>query len=131
MGVKQLEEMDFFDLKLLKDKKGTLYVRNNDVFIYSGDDKIKMNNNHPGTIDPFGIETILNDNLPGRNKSNVLFIGDKVIHKLDHTKDTKGEGHFWFWQVEEYFALCFVTENNKAHKGTVYLLHAGNATHSL
>ncbi|QZA70646.1 hypothetical protein AH04_171 [Erwinia phage AH04] len=125
MTVRQLEEMDFFDLKLLAEKKGIFYVRDGEVFIYHGNDKLKIDPNHPGVIDPFKLE----ENIGVESTS--LKIGDQTAQKLDPTKDTKGNGYFWFWQHEEYFVLCFITETSKHHKGTVYMLRAGNATDSL
>ena len=130
MAVYQLEEMDFFNLKLLKDKKGIFYVREGKVFIYTGADKIKIDPTQPAVADPLGLKSALEEKVPGC-EPNPFLIGDKVGTQLDPTKDTKGNGYFWFWQREEYFVLCFVTETSKGHKGTVYMLRAGKATDSL
>ena len=127
MAIYQLEEMDFFQLKLLTDKKGIFYIRDGEVFIYQGVDKIKIDPTQPAECDPLGLKSTLKENLPGC-KPDTFLIGDKVGTQLDPTKDTKGNGYFWFWQRDEYFVLCFVTENSKHHKGTVYMLRAGKAT---
>lgn len=125
MAVYQLEEMDFFNLKLLKDKKGIFYVREGKVFIYTGADKIKIDPNQPSELDRILSKEVLD------TKPDTFLIGDKAAKRLDPAKDTKGDGYFWFWQHDEYFVLCFVTENSKGHKGTVYMLRAGKATDSL
>lgn len=130
MTVRQLEKMDFFDLKLLAEKKGIFYVRDGEVFIYHGIDKLKIDPKQPAVCDPLGLKSTLQDKLPGC-EPNTFLIGDKVGTQLDPTKDTKGNGYFWFWQQDEYFVLCFVTEDSKHHKGTVYMLRAGKATDSL
>jgi hypothetical protein len=125
MTVRQLEEMDFFDLKLLAEKKGIFYVRDGEVFIYHGADKLKIDPNQPSAIDPF--ETKEKTGV----EPNTFLMGDQVAKRLNPAKDTKGNGYFWFWQQDEYFVLCFVTEDSKHHKGTVYMLRAGKATDSL
>jgi len=130
MTVKQLEEMDFFELKLLAEKKGTFYVREGEVFIYHGTDKLKMSSKQPSAIDPSTLPSKVEKDKPETNPDDML-IGNKVGTQLDVTKDIKCDGVFWFWQHEEYFVLCFITDTSKTHKGTVYMLRAGNATDSL
>lgn len=125
MTVRQLEKMDFFDLKLLAEKKGIFYVRDGEVFIYHGADKLKIDPAQPSEFDRVLSNEVLDP------KPDTFLVGDKVGKRLDPTKDTKGNGYFWFWQRDEYFVLCFVTENNRHHKGTVYMLRAGKATDSL
>lgn len=127
MAVYHLEEMDFSQLKLLADKKGTFYVRDGEVFIYHGTDKIVMDNS---PSDPTGLGAVLKKNLPGSEPGSFM-IGDKVATQVDSTKDTRGEGHFWLWQYEVYFILGFVTQTSKHHDGTVYILRAGNSLESL
>lgn len=122
MTVRQLADLDFFDLKNLADQKGIFYVRNGEVFIYHGADKLKIDPHQPATCDPFNTKE-----ETGLDPDTFQF-GDATAKKLDPTKDTKGNGTFHFWQHDDYFILHFVTENNKHHKGTVYVLKAGKVS---
>lgn len=127
MTVRQLESLGFFDLKLLADQEGIFYVRDGEIFIYHSNGKLKINAEDPDAANPFGLTSTLEENLPGCSPDTFM-IGERAAKRLDPTKDTKGDGYFWFWQKDEYFVLCFVTEDSKHHKGTVYMLRAGKAT---
>lgn len=130
MSTIELKSLDFFDLKLLDNKEGIFYVRDGKIFIYYGNSKLNIDADHPDTADPFELRSALEDNLPGCEPDTFKF-GNTTAKRLDPTKDVKAKGIFCFWQHDEYFILNFVTENNRHHKGTVYLLRAGKATDSL
>lgn len=117
MAVYQLKEMDFFQLKLLADKEGVLYVRDGKMFIYTGADKIKIEHSNDSDFD-------LNDLPDSIRKLN-------PTNQVDFGKDKKESGVFHFSQMDDGYILYFITQGNGKYKGTVHVLKCGNATDSL
>lgn len=117
MAVYKLKEMDFFQLKLLADKEGVLYVRDGKLFIYTGADKIKIEHSNDDGFD-------LNE-LP----ESIRKLGP--TNQVDFGRDRKEPGVFHFSQMDDCYALYFVTQGSGKYKGAVHVLKCGNATDSL
>lgn len=106
-----IEDLDFFQIKLLESKKGTLYVRDGKGFIYQGSDKYHLTEGHPGEFDTEGEVDLLSKGKP-----------------MTFDKDIKIDGYFWMWQSDEYFVLVFIDSKRKQQP---VLLRAGNALDAL
>lgn len=108
---KHVEQLDFFEIKLLENKYGTLIVRNGKAYIYVGSDKYHLTEGHPGEFD-------------SEVEVDSLFKSKPMVFD----KDVKIDGFFWLWQKDEYFVLVFF--DNKRKQPPV-LLRAGSALNSL
>lgn len=98
---RNLKDLDFFEIKLLKNKQGTFYFREGKIFIYQGKDKLNID-----VDDVFTIE------------------GNQILH-FTEDKDFQIEGHFYFWQKDNKYILNFISGNR------FFLLKGGVPTDSI
>lgn len=105
-----IEKLDFFQIKMLEGKQGTLYIRDGKAYIYQGSDKYHLTEGFVGEYVP---------------RAENAVIADKP---MDLSKDVKVEGFFWLYQNEEHFAMAFI---DSTRKHPALLLRAGNALDSL
>lgn len=107
---KHVEQLDFFEIKLLENKYGTLIVRKGKAYIYVGSDKYHL------------LEGEVNEYIP---KDEDPLVGAKPF-KMD--QDRKWDGKFFIWQNDDKFVLVFF---DITRKQLPLILRAGSALNSL
>ena len=93
-------ELDFFSSKLMSDKPATLYVRNQEMFLYIGDTKLVIDD-----------QECLSDSVKIRLADTIL-----QPQELVNRGDVKHTGDMWYWQEEEkgtgdiIYILSFISD---------------------
>lgn len=101
-----IEKLDFFQIKMLEGKQGTLYIRDGKAYIYQGSDKYHLTEGSASEYIPRDIRT-----------------GN--LHKpMDISKDTKVEGRFRMVHMPNgFYSLVFIDD---VKKFPPILLNSGN-----
>lgn len=103
--VKDLDAIDFFELKLLNDKPATQYIRNGEMYYYVGSDKYTV--------------SVTDEHLL---QSQVDGLKDIQQSPIDLSKDMKREGNFIMGQKDEIYILSFISPSTKE----MFMCRCGN-----
>jgi len=125
MKTYQLREMDFFEMKLLHEKKGVFYVRDGKTFLYHGADKIEVPDEPLSVPEDDGIE---DDETMDEFLERMNIKKDQIFKA---GSDVRCEGRFHLMQFNEYYTLVFLVPNYKTNKNKLIVLRCGNALDNL